>query len=217
MSEDERKTFEILLERKLKLSELLTVKNVENKSKSNKPAKIKAETLGEVKLQPRKPKRAPSKVWSLTEKGVERLLEKQRKREAVEMLEALNQKAIANAKRKEKEERVKEMRSKAIQLYRAEQERKEKFEEEPKKPANALPRKQWRLLLNGRKEGHKNRQKNRIVEVRKPSKVLYHEYTTKKGQLKNRYITINNPELRKIAVIDRTKILPKFEKQKEEA
>lgn len=213
MPEDTRKVNEILLERKLKLSELLTVKKEKPVKKSKKPAKHKAEQLGEVKITAKKPRRAPSKVWTMTERSKERLLEKQRKRKAVELIESLNKKAVAKAKKGERKPKIAQIRKKMAEIKAKEEQKKKNFEDLSQKTPGALPRKQWRMLMNGRKEGHKNRQKNRIIEVRKPAKILLSEYTTKKGQTKNRYISIANPELRKIVVVDRTSVLPKFEKE----
>ena len=216
INEDDRKLEELVQSRKLKLEELLSIKTKEQKCRSRKPAKHKAEPLGKVKITDKKPKRAPKNIAILSERRTARLLEKQREAEAMRIIDALNNKKITEAKKAQKKERVEQARLKSATISKNEEKRKTKFEDTEKKPANALARKSWRSLMNGRKNGHKNRQKNRIVEVREASKVPFGQYITKKGQEKNRYVRISNPAIRKVVVIDRTNDIKAFEKKEED-
>jgi hypothetical protein len=215
IKKEDRQLQELLLERPLTLKELIIVKKIQKTIVSKKPAKIKCEESEDVVIKERKPRKQTKGPKILSKKKLERMLNAQMKSEELESTKRLDIKKRKQEKAKAKKERVLTLQSKSKEI---EKEKAKKQSDEPIIPVmpKGAPRKFIRSAMNGRVNGRKNRQKNRIMTLRKSEREFLETYTTKKGKEKNRYVHIQNPEVRKVVVLDRTKPLPVFEKQKTE-
>ena len=212
LKEEQRQTQEILLERKLTLSELLSTKKKTITHKSKNPAKITCYNSYEETEVQKKDRKPPKRICLLTERRAKFLNARQQNEEAARILQSLNNKRNKEEKAESKKSRVAETQAKSKEIDKAKEEKPEVIPFIPK----GMPRKTLRSILNGRKDGRKNRQKDRIMVLRTKDREFLETYTTKKGIEKKRYIYIPNPEVRKVVVLDKTKPLPVFEKQKSE-
>lgn len=218
LSKEDREMEEMLLERKLNLNEMLSVKKEQKTIRSKKPAKINCKEADNCTTKEKRQRKPAKSISILSKKRLERLLERQKEEEAIRLIQALDSKKAKQEKAESKKERVLAIQLKSKEIEKANEEKKAKEEKEDKKPLmpKGAQRKLIRSLMNGRRDGKKNRQKDRIMTLRTSGREFLETYTTKKGQEKNRYIHIPNPEIRKTVVLDKTKPLPVFDKQKSE-
>ena len=215
ISKEDREAKELMLERSLKLKEMLFIKKEEKTAKSKKPAKIICYSEYEECEKTLKNKREKKQIKpakKLSEKKIERILAMKKWHEEIKETRSIAKKEAKKEKAMAKKERILQLQLKSKEINKAKEDKPETKQSMQK----GAPRKMLRSIINGRKDGRKNRQKDRIMTLRTSGREFLETYKTKKGQEKNRYIYIQNPEVRKVVILDKTKDLPIFEKQKSE-